>query len=282
MLPEPSENFRHKGITCLRRPSAQLQAMVRRAILLLTALSVLETCGCGGGTSFTGGSIPPGGTRLYGRVVQAEDPLTPLANTTISVTATPAYTNAGPIQLTTNSNGEFNFPTVRFGSTAATINVTVQPGDPTARQSQQVVFRSASGQTANLIVSLPQKSFDITQGTSVAIGSISEVAPQGTAAIQAHVLDSTGHALPVEPTLLFIGNFGTIDGDGTFTASASGTGTITVFWYNVTPVTTAVKADPSASLLPPPPPTITTGQTANTSGPNSHTVTSETKASKIH
>jgi hypothetical protein len=225
-----------------------------KASLALVALWLL--CGCGGGLAFTGGSIPPGGTRLVGRVAAAENPLEPLAKALVQVTSQPVTGGVRTLTATTAVDGSFTFPSVPTGSTTTLMTVTVTPDPAQGRQSQQVVFQAVNNRTDDLVVELPLNSFNVKLAASLTLGDITTVPPGDTTAIHARLLDSSGKRLSAQPTLLFAGNFGSIAIDETFAASEPGTGSVTAFWYNLQSVSTQIIVDPNAPQVPPAPPDL--------------------------
>lgn len=225
-----------------------------KGLVLLIALWALG--GCGGGLAFTGGSIPPGGTRLFGRVARAENPLQPLAQATVVVETRPVTGGVRTLRTVTASDGSFSFVSVPTGSTSTTMTVTVTPDPLQGRQSQQVVFRADNGVTDNLIVSLPLSSVDVTRAQSLKLRDITTLPPGDTAAIHALLFNAAGRRLSLQPTVLFTGNFGSIAIDETFSAALPGIGTITAFWYGLPSVSTQIVVDPTAPQLPPAPPDL--------------------------
>jgi hypothetical protein len=226
---------------------------VGKGLLVLAASWLL--CGCGG-LAFTGGSIPPGGTRLVGRVAAAENPLEPLANATVQVVSHPVTGGVRTLTATTGVDGAFVFTSVPTGSTTSTMTVSVTPDPAERRQSQQVVFQAQNGVTDDLVVALPLQTFDVTLPTSLTLADITTVPPGDTTAIHARLLDSNGKRVSAQPTLLYAGNFGSIAIDETFSAAEPGSGTVTAFWYNLPSVTTQIIVDPNAPQLPPAPPDL--------------------------
>ncbi|MCW3097560.1 MAG: Carboxypeptidase regulatory-like domain [Chthonomonadaceae bacterium] len=233
-----------------------------KGMVALVALWLL--CGCSGGLAFTGGSIPPGGTRLVGRVAAAENPLAPLAHVTVQVVTQPITGGTRTLTATTGVDGAFIFPSVPTGRTTTVMTVTATPDPTEGRQSQQVVFQAQNGVTDDLVVALPLKSFDVTLATSLTLHDITTVPPGYSTTIHTRLLDSGGKRLSVQPTLLFAGNFGSIAIDETFAATEPGFGTITAFWYNLPNVTTQILVDPKAPQPPPAPPDLPPAQNPGT------------------
>lgn len=224
-----------------------------RAACTLIFLCLL--CGCGG-LAFTGGSIPPGGSRMFGRVAAAENPLEPLAHVAVQIETRPITGGLRTLMATTAADGTFSFPSVPTGSTSTTITVTVTPDPALQRQSQQVVFQANNAVADNLVVALPLSSFDVASAAELKLGDITTVPPGAAAAIHARLLDASKKRLSVQPTLLFAGNFGSIALDETFAATEKGTGSVTAFWYTLPSVTKPIVVDPTAAALPPAPPDL--------------------------
>lgn len=223
----------------------------------LSALAVVWLlCGCGGDLAFTGGSIPPGGARLFGRVAAAENPLMPLAHVAVQVETRPITGGLRTFETTTASDGTFEFVTVPTGSTDTTMTVNVMPDPALGRQAQQIVFPAQNGVADDLVVALPLNTFEVKLAASLAVPDFPTLPPLDAAAVHALVLDGAGKRLPVQPTLLFAGNIGSIATDETFTATAPGAGTITAFWYALSSVTKPVVVDRNAPQLPPSPPDL--------------------------
>lgn len=223
---------------------------VSRGLIALVTLWLL--CGCGNGNlAFTGGSIPPGGSRLVGRVTAAESPLQPLMHAMVQVETRPISGGVRTLHAVTGIDGTFSFTSVPTGTTTTTMTVTVTPDPAQNRQSQQVVFQALNSRTNDLVVALPLTSFDVKLAKTLTINDITTVPPGDSTTIHVRLLDDSKVRLPVQPTLLFAGNFGSIAVDDTFTATEPGSGTVTAFWYNLPSFTTRIIVDPSAQQLPP-------------------------------
>jgi len=243
----------HRAVQTETRLHRRLFAR-RKGLAVLAALCLLA--GCGGGLAFTGGSIPPGGSRLIGRVAWAEDPSKALPNATVQVETRPITGGVRTLTAITASDGSFTFINVPTGSTTTTLTVTVTPPvepDPAlARQSQTIVFQAQSGVADDLAVSLPLTTAPT--AAKLTLSPIATVQEGQTAVIHAHLYDSGGAKLSLEPTLLYAGNFGKIQIDATFLSAKPGSGTVSAFWYNLPTVTAPIKVLPFASDFPPAPP----------------------------
>ncbi len=249
-----------------RTSPARPQLRAVRGLVSLAALWLLW--GCGTGNSFTGGSIPPGGTRLFGRVAAAENPLQPLAHAMVMVETRPISGGVRTLQAVTAADGSFDFTSVPTGSTSTTLTVTVTPDPATSRQTQQMVFRADNGRTDNLVVALPPVSFDVNSARTLTLRDVGSLPPGDSATIHTRLLDSAGKRLPVQPTLLFSGNFGSFAADETFAATATGVGTITAFWYTLPSPSISIVVDANAPQLPPSPPDLPPALTSVDMMPN--------------
>jgi len=219
-------------------------------VFALLGLFLLQTFGCG----ISGGSIPTGGTRLAGRVVRADDPTQPLADTEITVQATPPGQASRFLQTTTDQDGRFAFAQVPTGTSTARVEVSIHPNVSDYRASQWV-FTLKNQRPATLIAAQPPASFDIQRVKSLAIFPANPTIHVGDSirfSVQAR--DQAGSVLPITPTLLFDGDFGVIASDGTFTSTQTGSGTVTAYWYGGLTFSTGVTANLTAPHLPPPPP----------------------------
>ncbi len=237
----------------------------RAAILLLSGallalLAVLlQACGSIGSTSFTGGGVPIGGSRVFGRVVSASNTSISLSNVSVRIKATPDGGTERDLQTTTDGGGAFNFSNVLPGFSNGTLVVTATPPDPTY-QVQEIALRVPNGHTEQMILTLAPAQFDNTTAKTVQIAIASPALPSGVSVqVQAVVRDAAQKILPVKPSLVFDGNFGNLAADGTFTVPAgtlSGVGSITAFWYRLPPQSQQIHVDNNASPPPPLPPLL--------------------------
>jgi hypothetical protein len=232
-------------------------------ILALLAGAFIAGCGTLTPTDFSGGGVPIGGSRLFGRVVPAADPAKSLSNVTVKVRSIPNSGASIDQQVVTASDGTFGFANVLPGASSGTVQVTAVPSDA-AFQPQQVTLGVASGHTEQLIVTLPPASFDPTTAKSVALAVASPAIPTGgSTQVQAVLRDANGQPLGLMPTLEFDGSFGTLGPDGTITVPPNvltGTGTIIALWDSLPPQSQQLHVDKNASQQPPSPPILPTGQ----------------------
>lgn len=224
---------------------------------LILGIVVLPMLGCG--TAFSGGTIPPGGSRLVGRVVSAQNPLSALSNVTVTVLATPKGGTTQTLQMTTGEDGIFDFSKVSTGAGSGTIQVKAVPSGSDF-QSQQIAFQGTNGHTDQLIMALPRSTVDINSAKTLQLSPPLAFLPAGdTIQITAQLRDASGNLLSITPTLLFDGNFGTISGDGTFfvpSGTGAGTGTITAYWYSLPPQVSQISVDNTLAPAPPPVPML--------------------------
>jgi len=227
--------------------------------LLLMLTAALTACGTLESNSFSGGGVPVGGSRVFGRVVSAVNTSMNLPNVDIQIEATPAGGTARNLETTTGPDGSFNFSNVLPGFSNGTLLVTATPPDTTF-QSQQIAFSVSNGHTEQMIMTLPPAAFDNTTASAVSLSLASPAIPGGASVqLQAAVRDAAGKLLPVKPTLIFDGNFGSLDPSGTFTVPAgtlSGMGSITAYWYRLLPQTQQIRVDNNAPPQPPNPPIL--------------------------
>jgi len=227
--------------------------------LLALALGALFGCGGISPSSFSGGGVPIGGSRLFGRVVAANNTAINLSNVAVSVQATPDGGVQTTTQMTTAQDGTFSFSNVLPGFSNGTVAVTATPADP-SYQAQQVTLSVANGHTEQMIISLAPASFDISTAASISLALASPAVPGGgSVQVQAVVRDAAGRPLPIVPTLVFDGNFGMLAPDGTFSVPAgtqSGMGTISAYWYTLLPQMQQIHVDNNAAQQPPNPPIL--------------------------
>ncbi len=238
-----------------------------RAIASLAAALMLNSlvgCGSLGATDFSGGGVPIGGSRLFGHVVAADRTVTMLSGVDVAVHATPSGGTTRDFEATTGQDGAFSFSNVLPGFSNGTVQVVSTPPADGYRP-QSVTFTVSNGHTEQMLVTLPPASFDPSTAKSLAITVASPaVPPGGSVQVQAVLRDAQGRPLPLTPTLVFDGNFGTLNADGTFNVPKgvlSGMGTISAFWPGLPTSSQEIHVDISASQQPPGPPVLprTTG-----------------------
>ena len=229
---------------------------LRRLIALGFAVVPIIVTGCAGNSAFTGGSFPPA---LVGRVVDATSPVQkPIVGATVIITAVPQSGRAINLGETTDATGSFYFPKVNLGAATGAVTVSITP--PTnAYRSEQVSFVMQQQVNGDLLVSLDPSVGGHT-GASLALPVESFKVGQ-TGSLNAQVLGTDGKPVAVQPTILALGNLGVVNPDGTFTAVASGSGAVAVFWYALPPVTQALTV-----TAPPVSTTSSGGATGTSSG----------------
>ncbi|MDE2125909.1 MAG: carboxypeptidase regulatory-like domain-containing protein [Armatimonadetes bacterium] len=215
-------------------------------IAIAVAMLPFVVSGCGGSSGFTGGSFPPA---LVGRVVDATSPVQkPIPGASVVITAVPQSGRAVNLSEVTNATGSFYFPRVDLGAATGAVTVSITP--PTnAYRPEQVSFVMQQSINGDLLVCLDPSVGGHT-GASLALPVESFKVGQ-TASLNAQLLDAAGKAVAVQPTVLALGNLGVVNPDGTFTAIASGSGVVAVFWYALPPVTQAITVtEPPVSTAP--------------------------------
>jgi hypothetical protein len=251
----PGKSF----MCCMRERFGKRLAALSALLLLEWGLTACATLNA---PTFSGGGVPIGGSRVFGRVVSAANPATNLSNVTVKIEATPSGGTPRDLQTTTGQDGSFSFSNVLPGFSSGTVQVTATPSDP-AFQAQEIGFTVSNGHTQQMIVTLPPASFDPATATSITIGVASPAVPSGgSIEIQAVLRDGAGKPLSVSPTLVFDGNFGMLNTDGTFFVPQgilTGSGTITAFWFGLPPQSQQIHVDPNASPQPPSPPVLPGG-----------------------
>lgn len=238
--------------------------------LLLLWVCVNSVLGCGTGTfAFDGGHIPTGGTAasvISGTAFAAEDYSAPIAGATVTATNT-SITGPRKTQTTTTAaDGSFTFN--GFPDTSNPIvnlyQVSVSPPAGSNRVMQQINFPVNAGQSAMVLVAMPQISFNESVAASVTIlHQVYQLHSGDTVEIGAELLDLQGSPLPVSPSLVFTGNFGVLSAGGLFTSTKAGVGSVTAYW-NIGSVQlhssmATISANTSTPIQPPPPPPPITG-----------------------
>jgi hypothetical protein len=260
---QADQRSQHGGSRPKQSAGSRVLRRIAAGIVLLFIAGGLPACSAISTDNFSGGGVPIGGSRLFGRVVSAANTSTNLSNVTVDVRATPEGGVEHDIRMKTGNDGMFDFTNVLPGVPVGNVQITATPAD-TAYQPATLSFNVANGHTEQLILTLPPASFDPASAQSVAIAIASPAVPTGSSVqVQAVVRDAAGMPLPVSPTLVFDGDFGMLGPDDTFTVPANvqaGTGTITAFWYNLLPQSQPIHVDSTASPQPPQPPILPKSQ----------------------
>lgn len=231
----------------------------RRNLLLGLCALLVGLHGCGGISALSGGSIPIGLTRVYGKVVRADNPLIPLSNASVSLVSPSVSADKGNFKVNTDANGKFDFPNIPLGAASDIVKVSVEPNNSSLRATQ-LTFATADKSASNLIVAVPPANFDVSQVAGVVISPTNiKVRTDVTTQLTVRVVNSAGQPLPVVPSLLFNGTTGTLGTDGTFFSTGIGTGSIIAIWSNTIHSDTAtIQVDNTLpdNPAPPPPPQI--------------------------
>ncbi len=241
-----------------RVPTTLYGTRFRLSLLLVGLICLLS--GCGIGNSFTGGGVPIGKAVIKGQVVSATMPNSPIPNANVIVSVSTNTRVGETLNATADSQGRFNFPNIPVDTAPTSIRVAVIPpsGDFVP---QQVFFKLDKDKTANLIMSLVPPTVDVSSAANVALSSDGTLFSTSlTGKINAQVLDSQGNPLKVSPSLLFIGDFHSVQADGSFTSNSEGVGTVQAFWYNNLQTSSTLSIQSDGVTSPPPPPATSSGK----------------------
>lgn len=222
----------------------------------LCALSLAVLNGCG--AAFSGGSVPVGRAVLTGRVVSAQDTTQAIASAAITAVATYNGTRRVTLQATSDAQGQFQFINLPTGSQNVSVQITIQAQDASL-EPETLTFTLGRGRKAALIATLAPVAL-VSEAASVALSPTvpQTIYPAVQVDFSARVVDDFGDVLPLAPSLLCDGNFGSITPTGTFKGIAIGSGQITAFWYsNLESSPAPVTVSTGAGSLPPPPSSYT-------------------------
>ena len=225
----------------------------RLVSLLLGSVLCAGHLACG----ISGGSIPPGRSAgLKGRVISSESPGTPLPNILVLVEATPDSGISTVYQTRSDANGYFSLTNLPTGERYSSVTVTVKP-DAANLRAETVMFRIPTDHTATMIAAVTNTATNVSP-----VGSVS-ISPQRVTVNPGDVVhftpvyrDTTGQILnlPLAATLVLPDDVGTLQSDGTFTATSSGAVNLIAYWYNASYGTASVNVEATGTLTPPPPP----------------------------
>ncbi len=265
----------------LRKHASPLRKIVSVAcILVLCALLSLSLSGCGGGfgapLSISGGGFPIGGSRLFGKAVSAMNTAIAIPNARIQVEATPIHGVTQLYEMQTDSKGSFSLDGVLAGKSGGTIILTATPSDVGFRQ-QRISFQTTAGRTDQVLMTLPPASLDLGTVKSLTLSvANSAIASGSTVQLNVRLKDANDATINLTPSLLYDGDFGTLNDNGTFTVNqniSSGSGRIAAYWYGFTPQSADIRVDNTAQQQPPDLPatpiskkTDTVGETNNRDG----------------
>ncbi|MCX6380595.1 MAG: hypothetical protein NT023_14150 [Armatimonadetes bacterium] len=236
------------------------QYLLRLQLPLVLASILLLLLGCGIGNGFTGGGVPIGRAVIIGQAVSATAPNTPIANALVYVSVSTNTRVIGTtLTTTTDSNGKFKFSDIPVETAPTSIRVAVDP-QSSSYVSQQILFKLDKDKTANLIVTLAPYTLDLSSASTLILSpSNNFFATNIVGKVNAQVLDSQGNTLQLTPSLLLIGDFSSIQANGTFTASQEQVGTVEAFWYNNLQASGTVSVQSNGDGSPPPPPSKKAG-----------------------
>ncbi len=253
----PNNTAQKKSPVC----KSILRAMIGPLILIALAgiACLLTGCGLGSGKLGLSGGGFPIGSRLVGKAVSAVDVTQPIAFAKVVVEATPANGVTQLSQMTADAKGAFEFNKILATQSGGTVILTVIPADNSFQQ-QRISFQTKEADHKQVLMTLAPLGFDTTKVKTVSLALASPgIASGNTASLNARLLDANGLIVNATPTLLYNGNFGALNDDGSFTVApniGAGSGEITAYWSGVTPQSTSVLVDNAAPQQPPgiPPP----------------------------
>ncbi len=191
--------------------------------------------GCGSNLGMTGGSVPVGAARLAAQVVSSDTSM-PVPNAVITVTF-----GSSSVKTITDGDGRFILPNIAGASYKIAIAPPVGSRLTTA---WEWTIPVPDGQHLQLLAELWSNSFDISKVQRVRVqgGDLREhVGEEGR--IESHCFDGGNNDLGVHPSLLFTGNFGTLQSNGTIKGLSPGSGTVTA-WLNNHTESVNVNVDP--------------------------------------
>ncbi len=227
-------------------------------LLVICVLLSLSLSGCGGGfggpLSISGGGFPIGGTRLFGKAVSATNTSIAIPNAKIQVEATPINGVTQLYEMQTDSKGSFSLDGVLAGKPGGTVILTATPSDAGFRQ-QRISFQTTAGHTDQVLMTLPPASLDLGTVKSLTLSiANSAIASGSTVQLNVRLKDANDATIHLIPSLLYDGDFGTLNDNGTFTVDqnvSSGSGRIAAYWYGFTPQSADIRVDNTAQQQPP-------------------------------
>ena len=243
----------------LQKHTNLLQKIVSvTCLIIICVLLSLSLSGCGGGfggpLSISGGGFPIGGTRLFGKAVSALDTSKAIPNAKIQVEATPVNGVTQLYEMQTDSKGSFSLDGVLAGKPGGTVILTATPSDAGFRQ-QRISFQTTAGHTDQVLMTLPPASLDlgIVKSLTLTVAN-SAIASGNTVQLNVRLKDANDATVSLTPSLLYDGDFGTLNDDATFTVNqniSAGNGRISAYWYGFTPQSTEIRVDNTAQQQPP-------------------------------
>lgn len=154
---------------------------LRRTLLLAGCAILLFSTGCGI-NALIGDGIPPGTSKLVGKVLAADNAQQPLANLNVTVSSTATGQATVSYRVTTDAQGLFTVKGIVTGKHQASgplsvsnVVVSVDPAK-TPYQTQKISLLLTEGRATEVVVALPPTSFDVSQ-----VGQVSITAPAASA-----------------------------------------------------------------------------------------------------
>ena len=188
-------------------------------------ITLMTAGGCGGPQSLTGGSIPIGSSSLLGTVVRADNVSRQVAGVQVTLSMDASHTAT----RTTDANGQFVFQQIIGGDYACAIT---PPAGSDLGQNWVWVFNLPDSTRAQIVAAVWPRSFNAYQVNSVALTPTQTTLHVGQSMrFDTSVLNETGQALSMRPSLLLLGDIGDLSADGVLLARTPGHGTL-VAWVN--------------------------------------------------
>jgi hypothetical protein len=249
----PKSNLRYREChTPHSKRSLPRRRCASAALLLGLSALLANLSGCA--NSFSGGGFPIGKSFVVGRVVSAENPHVVFKGVKIILLSTPPDGQSKRYDITTDANGNFQIPDVVTGEVSGAAQLTAASDDATIR-GQSLFFSLVNKKKRGLLIALPKTTLNVSQATSLQIVPPTLVLPPGDSVqVNAVLKDANGEVLPIQPSLIYDADLGTIGSDGNFAGTNAGAGSITAQWYNNLNAVASVRVDPNAPSHPPPPP----------------------------
>lgn len=208
-----------------------MRRLLALGVIAALTLVAITLTGCGGGDG--GGVTPPpaGDTGIIaGRVAQAQDPATPVANAQVTIAATVAGVGtAAVVGTTTDAFGRFTLTGVPVGTQTLVVE---KPSDPTLRSQSFPGVLVDKDATTNVAVTL----LGVTQSTPtlVRLSPPSATLDLFADAQFAAVVSSSAGTLDASPSYMVTGGIGTVDIHGLFHATAIGRGRLIAICGGIT------------------------------------------------
>lgn len=270
---EQREKLFEKRLETTLRANSRRRTASSVCLFAICALLSLSLSGCGGGfggpLSMSGGGFPIGGTRLFGKAVSAADTSKAIANAKIQVEATPVNGVTQLYEMQTDNKGSFSLDGVLAGKAGGTVILTATPSDAGFRQ-QRISFQTTAGRTDQVLMTLPPASLDLGTVKSLTFSVANSAIASGTTVqLNVRLADANGATISLTPSLLYDGDFGTLNDNGTFTVNqniSAGSGRIAAYWYGFTPQSEDIRVDNTAQQQPPDLPSTPISKKTNSAG----------------